>query len=88
MPFLVPPRSSVIELMVVLVLTPVYCCTMAIVINPSFLAMILDDSFHTSAKIVTLTCVVFQSYPLISQPFAENTPYQSSDAFSLVSYHY
>ena len=74
--FLVAPRATVVELISVLVLTPVYTMLMTAFIHPAFLTQIGSPSESIKlAQILTLVTILLSSYCLISQPFKETTTY-------------
>ena len=81
--FLVAPRQSLIELLTVIVLAPVYAGLMTYMMHPKTVG---EDG--TSLQIITCIIIFFSAYSLISLPIPESTPYPTNDSFSLFSHHY
>ncbi len=77
--FLFPPRSSILELITVILLTGVY---------GALEAYFYSSSETTTSAILVIVTVLLSSYSLFSQPIPESAIYPSSYDFSLFSYHY
>ena len=81
--FLISPRQSLVELLTVIVLAPVYAGLMTYMMHPTTVG---EDGL--SLQLMTCVIIFFSAYSLISLPIPESTPYQTNDSFSLFSHHY
>ncbi|CDW89360.1 pecanex-like protein 4 [Stylonychia lemnae] len=88
--FLIPARSSIIELIIAVILTGVYGALMTYFIHERTLMMLLHDFKNTQDTyyIITIVTIFFSSYSLFSSPIPESTPYLTNDQFSIFSHHY
>ena len=83
-----------IELLVVLMLIPIYGYLATYMCHPSTSGTEYMDglslSYEPNGNYQALAYIVvfFSSYSLIGAPIPENTPYGTDDSFSLVSHHY
>ena len=93
--FLVPPRSSLVELIVVLFLIPLYGYFATYLCHPVTSASwemqvngIQLYEQQVNYQVLAYIVVTLSSYSLINLPIPENTPYGTDDSFSSVSHHY
>lgn len=88
--FLVPPKTTIAELITILVIAPLYAFFATYLAHPktSLLGMIIDEDEQTKYGILVVMVVLFSSYSLLSQPIPEVSPYGTDDSFSLFSHHY
>ena len=78
------------ELITVILVAPLYGFFVTYMAHPetAALSMNVDEDEKTTCTVLTIICVLFSSYSLLSQPIPEVTPYGTDDSFSLFSHHY
>jgi len=86
--FLIPARSSILELIFVIILTGVYGALQAYFIHQTTLDYLVSFDQQNTCYIITVITVFFSSYSLFSQPIPESTVYLTNDRFSIFSNHY
>ena len=88
--FLVPPKQSIVELITVLILAPLYGFYATYLCHPATasVALPLDEGLADTCTMLSVIVVFFSSYCLLSAAIPEVTPYGTDDSFSLFSHHY
>jgi hypothetical protein len=86
--FLFPARSSILELIFVIMLTGVYSSLQAYFIHYETFYFFVYESSWNICYALTIITIFFSSYSLFSKPIPESTPYLTDDRFSIFSNHY
>ena len=87
---MIPPKQTLIELITILILAPLYGFYATYLCHPAtaLMALPLDEDEADLCSILAIVVVFFSSYCLLSAAIPEVTPYGTDDSFSLFSHHY